>query len=195
MFFASVGAALAAGDLPAPAGCPALLNHTYQRLQGGQTQSLCDYRGKVVLVVNTASYCGYTYQYEGLEALYRKYKDRGLVVVGFPSNDFGGQEPGTNKEIAEFCRSTYGVEFPMFEKSSVKGVATNPIYDELAARTGDRPKWNFHKFLIDRRGDKVLSYKSDVEPGSPAFVRQLEQWLAEPVPPAAAGASKAAPPA
>jgi glutathione peroxidase len=195
LLLATGTSARAAGDAPAPAGCPALLNHSYERLQGGQTQSLCDYRGKVVLVVNTASYCGYTYQYEGLEALYRKYKDRGLVVVGFPSNDFGSQEPGTNKEIAEFCRSTYGVEFPMFEKSTVKGVATNPIYAELAARTGQRPQWNFHKYLIDRRGEQVLSYKSDVEPGSRDFVRQVERWLAEPAPPAAPGASKAVPPA
>src|SRR3954470_15406709 len=98
------------------AGCPALLDHTFNRLQTGQSESLCQYQGKVVLVVNTASYCAYTGQYEGLEALYRKYKDRGLVVLGFPSNDFGGQEPGTNTEIAEFCRLTYGVQFPMFEK-------------------------------------------------------------------------------
>lgn len=160
--------------------CPALLDQSFQRLQGGQTQSLCDYRGKVVLVVNTASYCGYTYQYEGLEALYRKYKGRGLVVVGFPSNDFGGQEPGTSKEIAEFCRSTYGVEFPMFEKSSVKGVASNPMFTALAAKTGESPRWNFHKYLIDRSGAKVRSFKSDVEPGNPELVRLIEQWLAEP---------------
>jgi len=165
------------------AACPALLDYSFERLQGGQTQSLCDYRGKVVLVVDTASYCGYTRQYEGLEALYRKYRDRGLVVVGFPSNDFGGQEPGTNREIAEFCRSTYGVEFPMFEKSSVKGVATNPVFGALAARTGQPPKWNFHKYLIDRRGANVRSFRSDVEPGNPELVGQIEAWLAEPAPP------------
>jgi glutathione peroxidase len=161
-------------------GCPALLDHRFQRLQGGQVESLCDYRGKVVLVVNTASYCGYTHQYEGLEALYRKYKDRGLVVVGFPSNDFGGQEPGTNQEIADFCRTTYGVQFPMYEKTSVSGVADNPLYTELAARTGERPRWNFHKYLIDRRGVKVTSFRSAVEPDSREFVRAIEQMLAEP---------------
>lgn len=174
----------AAGDAAA-GGCPALLRHSYQRLQGGQTQSLCDYRGQVVLVVNTASYCGYTNQYEGLEALYRKYRDRGLVVVGFPSNDFGGQEPGTNQEIAEFCRSTYGVQFPMFEKSSVKGVADNPLFVELAARTGERPQWNFHKYVIDRRGEKVASFRSAVAPDSRELVGTIERLLAQP-----AGASK-----
>ena len=176
---------VAAGDGAAAGDCPALLRHSYQRLQGGQTQSLCDYRGKVVLVVNTASYCGYTNQYEGLEALYRKYRDRGLVVVGFPSNDFGGQEPGTNQEIAEFCRSTYGVQFPMFEKSSVKGVADNPLFVDLAARTGERPQWNFHEYVIDRRGEKVASFRSAVAPDSRELVGTIERLLAQP-----AGASK-----
>ena len=179
----TIGAALAAPGLAAqgaPAACPALLDHSYQRLQGGQTQSLCDYRGKVLLVVNTASYCGYTKQYEGLEALYRKYRDRGLVVVGFPSNDFGSQEPGSNQEIAEFCRTTYGVQFPMYEKSTVSGVASNPLFVALAARTGERPQWNFHKYLVDRRGDKVVSFRSAVSPDDRELVRALERMLAEP---------------
>src|SRR6058998_1293758 len=110
----------------AMAACPTLLDRNMQTLDE-RSQSLCQYAGKVVLVVNTASQCGYTPQYEGLEALYRKYKSRGLVVLGFPSNDFGGQEPGSNKDISEFCRLTYGVEFPMFEKASVKSVSTNPL--------------------------------------------------------------------
>src|SRR6478736_6012413 len=112
-------------SFPAMAACPALLDRSMVNLLD-QPQSLCDYAGSVLLVVNTASECGYTPQYEGLEALYRKYKARGLVVLGFPSNDFGGQEPGTNQEIAEFCRLTYGVQFPMFEKSSVTKVSANP---------------------------------------------------------------------
>ena len=171
----------------APGGeCPALLDHRFQKLQGGQDQSLCDYRGKVLLVVNTASYCGYTKQYEGLEALYRKYRDRGLVVVGFPSNDFGGQEPGTSAEIAEFCRTTYGVQFPMYEKTSVASTARNALFDALAARTGERPQWNFHKYLVDRRGAKVVSYKSAVTPDDRELVRTLERMLAEP-PPAGRG--------
>jgi glutathione peroxidase len=159
-------------------GCPALLNYSFNRLQTGQPESLCQYRGKVVLVVNTASYCGYTHQYEGLEALYRKYKSRGLVVVGFPSNDFGGQEPGSNKEIAEFCRLTYGVEFPMFEKSSVTSIKTNPLYAELLARTGQSPKWNFHKYLIGRDGKQVTSFETRIEPDNRDLVRNVERMLA-----------------
>jgi len=163
----------------ADADCPALLRHTFNSLQGGRPQSLCEYKGKVLLVVNTASYCGYTHQYEGLEALYRKYKDRGLVVLGFPSNDFGAQEPGTNKEIAEFCRTTYGVEFPMFEKAAGTRVAANPVYVQLIARTGQAPQWNFHKYLVDRSGTRIRSFGSAVEPGDRDFVATLERLLAE----------------
>ena len=159
--------------------CPPLLDHQFNRLQTGKPETLCQYRGKVLLIVNTASYCGYTHQYEGLEALYRKYKDRGLVVVGFPSNDFGGQEPGSNHEIAEFCRLTYGVQFPMFEKSSVTRLQTNPLYAELVARTGDQPKWNFHKYLIDRNGNPAGTFASKVEPDDREFVAQLEKLLAD----------------
>ena len=163
---------------PAVDACPQLLNFSFNRLQTGQPESLCQYRGKVVLIVNTASYCGYTHQFEGLEALYRKYKSRGLVVVGFPSNDFGGQEPGTNKEIAEFCRLTYGVEFPMFEKSSVTSIKTNPLYAELLARTGRSPKWNFHKYLVDRDGRQVTSFGTRVEPDNDELLSAVERLLA-----------------
>jgi glutathione peroxidase len=157
------------------------LNYTFNRLQTGKPESLCQFRGKVVLIVNTASYCGYTHQYEGLEALYRRYKSRGLVVVGFPSNDFGGQEPGSNEEIAQFCRLTYGVEFPMFEKSSVTSVKTNPLYETLLARTGQAPRWNFHKYLVDRNGERIESFGSRVEPDDRALVTALEKLLAEKV--------------
>jgi len=178
--FAAGPAAPAATSAPAvDATCPALLRHTFNRLQGGQTESLCQFKGKVLLVVNTATYCGYTYQYEGLEALYREYKDRGLVVVGFPSNDFGSQEPGSNKEIAEFCRTTYGIEFPMYEKTAGVRVAANPLYAELVARTGQAPKWNFHKYLVDRKGERVQSFGSDVEPGARSFRATVERLLAE----------------
>jgi len=164
-----------------PAGeCPALLARTFNRLQTGKPESLCQFEGKVLLVVNTASYCGYTHQYEGLEALYRKYKDRGLVVVGFPSNDFGKQEPGTNQEIAEFCRLTYGVQFPMFEKSSVSDLKSNPLFSDLAARTGKSPQWNFHKYVIDRSGAPVASFTSQVEPTDKSLVSLIERLLAEP---------------
>jgi len=161
------------------AACPPLLRHTFNRLQTGEPQSLCQFQGKVLLIVNTASYCGYTHQYEGLEALYRKYRDRGLVVVGFPSNDFGSQEPGSNAEIAEFCRTTYGVEFPMFEKTTAGKLDTNPLYSALGARTGTRPKWNFHKYVVDRSGTRITSFASDVEPGSANLTHLLERLLAD----------------
>jgi glutathione peroxidase len=172
-------ASVAQTSVAAASPCPALLDRDFNRLQTGKPESLCQYRGKVLLIVNTASYCGYTHQYEGLEALYRKYKDRGLVVLGFPSNDFGAQEPGSNKEIAEFCRLTYGVEFPMFEKSSVASLKTNPLYADLLARTGQAPKWNFHKYLIDRNGNPAATFASDVEPDDRELLARLEKLLAE----------------
>ena len=168
---------LAANDMPAD--CPPLLRQRFNRLQTGESQSLCQFRGKVLLVVNTASYCGYTGQYEGLEALYRKYKGRGLVVVGFPSNDFGGQEPGTNQEIAQFCRLTYGVQFPMFEKSSVTRVGDNPLFASLGASTGVVPQWNFFKYVVDRNGQAVAGYPSRTTPSDPELVRTIERLLAE----------------
>jgi glutathione peroxidase len=176
--FAVLAAAAGLVQAASAAECPALLRHTFNQLQTGQPQSLCQFQGKVLLVVNTASKCGYTPQYEGLEALYRKYKDRGLVVIGFPSNDFGGQEPGTNKQVAEFCRTTYGVQFPMFEKTTVTELAKNPLYLDLVRATGESPKWNFHKYLVDRNGVPVASYVSDVEPQSRELVARIETLLA-----------------
>ena len=163
--------------------CPALLRHSFTPIQGGAPQSLCQYHGKVLLVVNTASQCGYTPQYEGLEVLFRKFRERGLVVIGFPSNDFGGQEPGTNKEIAEFCRTVYGVQFPMYEKQAAGKLADNALYGELITRTGQTPKWNFHKYVIDRTGARVTSFKSDTEPDSRELVGLIERLLAERPPP------------
>ena len=144
--------------------CKSVLDHNFAGLVSGKPQSLCEYGGKVVLVVNTASQCGYTPQYEGLEALYKRYQKRGLVVIGFPSNDFGGQEPGSNQEVAEFCRLNFGVSFPMFEKSVVTGAKANPFYAALAQRSGSAPRWNFHKYLIDRSGNRVLGFESSVTP-------------------------------
>ena len=154
----AVGASATAATVETARGCPPLLDHTFPGLQDEKPRSMCQYAGKVVLVVNTASFCGYTSQYEGLESLYDKYKARGLVVVGFPSNDFGNQEPGSNKEIADFCRLTYGVRFPMFARSSVSGRGANPLYRQLGDSTGERPRWNFHKYLIDRSGTTVKSF-------------------------------------
>src|SRR6266513_5556304 len=161
----------------AMAACPTLLDRNVQTLDE-RAQSLCQYAGKVVLIVNTASQCGYTPQYEGLEALYRKYQSRGLVVLGFPSNDFGGQEPGSNKEIASFCVNQYAIDFPMFSKSSVRGAAANPLFAELAKTTGKAPQWNFHKYLIDRGGRQVLSVETRVEPTDPRLVSSIEKFLA-----------------
>jgi glutathione peroxidase len=175
----SATAVPAYAQAPAASPCPALLDREFNRLQTGKPESLCQYRGKVLLVVNTASFCGYTHQYEGLEALYRKYRDRGLVVLGFPSNDFGAQEPGSNQEIAEFCRLTYGVQFPMFEKASVTSLKTNPLYADLVARTGQSPRWNFHKYLIDRNGNPAGTFASDIEPDSRQLVALLEKLLAD----------------
>ena len=162
-----------------PAECPALLRYRFNRLQTGEPQSLCQFQGKVLVIVNTASYCGYTGQYEGLQALYRKYKGRGLVVVGFPSNDFGGQEPGSNQEIAQFCRLTYGVQFPMFEKSSVTKVSANPLFASLSASTGVMPQWNFYKYVVDRNGQAVAGYGSRTTPDDRELVRTVERLLAE----------------
>lgn len=160
----------------APASCPPILQHTFPRLQDEKPQALCQYAGKVVLVVNTASFCGFTPQYKGLEALDSKYRSRGLVVLGFPSNDFS-QESGTNKEIAEFCESTFGVKFPMFAKSSVRGADANPLFKELAQVSGTTPKWNFYKYLIGRDGKVVESYSSMTSPDDRGFVRDLEKQL------------------
>lgn len=159
-----------------PAGCPAILQHTFPRLQDEKPQALCQYTGKVVLVVNTASFCGFTPQYKGLEALDSKYRSRGLVVLGFPSNDFA-QESGSNKDIAEFCENTFGVKFPMFAKSSVRGVDANPLFKELAQASGTTPKWNFYKYLIGRDGKVVDSYSSMTAPDDRSFVRAVEKEL------------------
>jgi len=160
------------------AECPETLNFTKRTLAGKKDVNLCkEYLGKVVVVVNTASKCGYTYQYEGLEALYRKYKDKGLVVVGFPSNDFGGQEPGTEKQIQDFCRLTYGVEFPMFEKTHVSRYNAGPIYKTLAKISGEYPQWNFHKYVLDRNGKLVASFNSKVEPQARKMITTIEGLL------------------
>ena len=159
--------------------CSPLLSQTFLRLQDEAPQNLCQYQGKVILVVNTASFCGFTSQYEGLEKVYAKYKDQGFVVLGFPSNDFGQQEPGSNKEIADFCKNTYDVKFPMFAKSSVTGSNANPLFKMLIAKTGTTPKWNFYKYLIDRNGNVVDSYGSMTKPTSSSITAEIEKLLGE----------------
>jgi len=161
----------------AHADCPKLLDHTFPALKGGEPMPLCQFAGKVILVVNTASYCGFTSQYDGLEKLYARLKDRGLVVLGFPSNDFGEQEPGTDKEIADFCRLTYGVKFPMVGKTVVKGKNANAFYKELARRSGSTPKWNFHKYLINRDASEVVAYTSLTTPDDRDLLEKIEAFL------------------
>ena len=163
------------------ASCPALLQHSFPRLQDEKPQSLCQYSGKVLLVVNTASYCGFTGQYEGLEQLHARYRDKGLVVLGFPSNDFA-QESGNNQQIAEFCSNTYGVKFPMFAKSSVTGAQASPFFRQLADATGQKPRWNFYKYLIGRDGKPVAAYSSMTSPDSRSMLRDIERLLAQPAP-------------
>jgi glutathione peroxidase len=182
--FASIAAAPARAQAQAqapaltqaPASCPAVLKHTFKRLQDEVPQDLCQYSGKVVLVVNTASYCGFTKQYKGLEALYAKYAPRGLVVLGFPSNDFK-QEDADARKIADLCYNTYGVKFPMFTSTVVTGSSANPLYAELIKATGNQPKWNFNKYLIDRNGKVIEYYPSKVTPEDPALVDSIEKAL------------------
>jgi len=143
----------------------------------GKPSSLADYKGKVVLLVNVASKCGYTPQYAGLEALYRKYKDDGFVIVGVPANNFGGQEPGTNEEIKTFCKRNYDVTFPMLAKVSVKGADKAPLYEYLTSTGGGEIKWNFTKFLIARDGKAVARFEPSVKPDSPELVEAVEKAL------------------
>lgn len=157
--------------------CPALLQGTYPKLQDDSPQPLCQFSGQVILVVNTASYCGFTRQYDGLERLYERYKGQGFVVLGFPSNDFGQQEPDSNKKIADFCRNTYGIKFPMFAKSNVRGNDANLLFKQLTKLTGDTPGWNFHKYLISRDGRQVLSFGSQIAPESKTLTEAIEMML------------------
>lgn len=158
--------------------CPKALDFNVRTLAGNEVVNLCTrYLGKVVMIVNTASKCGYTPQYEGLEALYRKYHAKGLVILGFPTNDFGGQEPGTEKQIKEFCKLTYGVEFPMFAKSHAIQAKADPIYKTLGVMAGEFPQWNFHKYIVDRNGNLVGSFNSKVTPQSREITSRIEQLL------------------
>ncbi|MBY0474920.1 MAG: glutathione peroxidase [Nitrosomonas sp.] len=157
-----------------------LLDQNFRQLAGSEIVNLCEaYTDKVLLVVNTASKCGYTPQYEGLEQLYDKYQSKGLVVLGFPSNDFMGQEPGTETEIQDFCRLTYDVKFPMFEKTTVKKGQAHPFYVQLAELSGTYPTWNFQKYLIGRDGKLITQFSPHTKPFDPAVVTAIEQALTQ----------------
>lgn len=144
---------------------------------GGKPVALSAFKGKPVLIVNVASKCGYTPQYAGLQALYEKYKDRGLVVIGVPANNFGGQEPGSNEEIASFCKRNYGVTFPMMSKVSVTGSDKTPLYQYLTSETGGEVKWNFTKFLIGKNGRVAARFEPNVKPDAPELAAAIEKEL------------------
>ena len=170
--------ALAVMALAPAAVAGSLLDQEFRRLASDEVVNLGDeYAGKVILVVNTASKCGNTPQYEGLEKLYEEYGDEGFVVLGFPSNDFMGQEPGTEEEIQEFCRLTYKVKFPMFEKVTVKEGDAHPFFNDLAAAAGTYPRWNFHKFLIGRDGELIREFSPRTKPYDDKLVEELRTAL------------------
>jgi glutathione peroxidase len=175
-YLAGVLLFMAASVSAAPDG--GLLDQEFRRLASEETVNLAEaYAGKVVLVVNTASKCGNTPQYEGLEKLYQEYSDDGLVVLGFPSNDFFGQEPGTEEDIQEFCRLTYKVKFPMFEKVTVKEGKANPFFERLAAASGTYPTWNFHKYLIGRDGKLIAEFSPRTQPYDRKLVAAIKAAL------------------
>ncbi|MBE1301275.1 MAG: glutathione peroxidase [Alteromonadaceae bacterium] len=157
--------------------CPSVLKHLKRKLNSQETVNFCEaYKGKAVLFVNTASYCNFTPQYDGLEALYKKYKDKGLVILGFPSHDFD-QEDRDEAKIAKLCRLTYGVEFPMFEPISVRGEDADILFQQLARKTGIEPKWNFYKYLMNIDGSEIKGYSSRTKPWDPAFMEEVELAL------------------
>jgi len=170
----------AAPEAPKAEVASAIINHSVQTIDGSSV-SLSDYRGKALLIVNTASKCGFTPQYEGLQALFKTYEDKGLVVLGFPSNDFGGQEPGTAEEIKTFCKVNYGVTFPMFAKVHAIGENKAPIYQTLTEQTPEgirgEVKWNFTKFLVGTDGAVLARFDSRVAPDNEALIQAIEAAL------------------
>ena len=181
MFYLHSATASGAGGSPSTADaavCSGVLNHEVRYLNNSRRVRLCEeFAGKLMLVVNTASKCAYTDQYEGLEALYDKYRDSGLVVVGFPSNDFGSQEPGTEKQIQNFCRLTYSVNFPMFAKTRVRKDNADALYRDLAQTAGRYPAWNFHKYLVGKTGELIADFPSRVEPFDTDLIGLIESNL------------------
>ncbi|GAB4406839.1 MAG: glutathione peroxidase [Bacteroidia bacterium] len=184
IFFPALFALLLTTQACAQTNSPAMQNTTPQGIYDftmetldGAQQPLSAYQDKLVLIVNTASKCGLTPQYADLEALYAQYRDSGLVILGFPANNFLNQEPGSNEDIAEFCQKNYGVSFPMFAKLSVKGKDQAPLYSYLEARTGEHPSWNFHKYLVRPGGGDIRAIAPTTRVNDPAFMSLLHDWL------------------
>ena len=179
LILAAAGIMLAMVHAPATAGPTTAFDHEFEAIEGGKLP-LAQWRGKVLLVVNTASFCGFTRQYEGLQALWQRYEAKGLIVIGVPSNDFGEQEPKAESEILGFCKGAFGITFPLTTKQVVKGQQAHPFYlwarDTLGA--GQAPSWNFHKYLVDRDGKLIAGYGSNVEPLSPELTKAIEAALA-----------------
>lgn len=177
-WLAAVAAAAFSSPLMA-SQCGAVLGHSMQQLSTRETVDLCsEFKGKTLLVVNTASRCGFTPQFEALQQLYRDYREQGLVVLGFPSNDFR-QEHSDEAKTAEVCYLDYGVEFPMFSTTSVRGRNANPVFRALIDKTGEQPSWNFNKYLVSADEQTVLHFGSRVSPTDPAFVAELEKLLGQ----------------
>lgn len=175
MFKTAIGILIMSLSITSFAACPDLYNHQFTTLQGAKI-NLCDYQDKPILVVNTASKCGFTPQFETLEALYKRYQSKGLLVIGFPSNDFK-QELSSDKEIGDFCINTYSVKFPMITKTSVTGPNANPLHKQLIALTKQAPMWNFYKYVILPGGKQVYAYSSDVDPSSDEIMSKLKPFL------------------
>lgn len=149
----------------------------------GSPKQLSEYAGKVLLIVNVASYCGFTSQYQGLEALYQKYRSQGFEILAFPCNDYGMQEPDSNDKIQQFCQTRYGVSFPLFDKVHAKGTQQHPLYAKLTSSVEPQGEvaWNFEKFLVNRQGEVVQRFKSSVTPEAPELIEAVERELAQPV--------------
>ena len=175
MFKTAIGILIMSLSITSFAACPDLYNHQFTTLQGAKI-NLCDYQDKPILVVNTASKCGFTPQFETLEALHKRYQSKGLLVIGFPSNDFK-QELSSDKEIGDFCINTYSVKFPMITKTSVTGPNANPLHKQLIALTKQAPMWNFYKYVILPGGKQVYAYSSDVDPSSDEIMSKLKPFL------------------
>ena len=157
--------------------CPSFLNHDLRILDSQNYENLCKYKGKVIMVVNVASRCGFTYQYENLQKLYAKYNSEDFVILGFPSRDFMFQEYNSEDKVKEFCESTYGVSFPLFATSSVKGADANDFYKDLNKKTGKSPSWNFTKILISKNGSETHVFPSNVEPNDQSILSKIDKLL------------------